>query len=117
MGDVAFEYVHIRVRSWHPEDEDIVRFLKTATDPARHPVFVHCQHGADRTGTMCAIYRVAVQGWTKGEAIREMTRGDYKFHSVRSNPIEFIEKLDVERIRRLAGITKPTESSESPEER
>jgi len=27
------------------------------------PVFVHCQHGADRTGCMIGLYRVKVQSW------------------------------------------------------
>jgi len=55
----------IRFRTWHPEDEDVARFLRIVADPARTPVFVHCRRGIDRTGTMVAIYRIAVQGWSK----------------------------------------------------
>ncbi len=36
-------------------------FLRIVTDPKRVPVLVHCQAGADRTGTMCAVYRIAVR--------------------------------------------------------
>ena len=42
--------------------KDVVRFLKIVTDPESGSVLVHCLHGADRTGTMCALYRVAVEG-------------------------------------------------------
>ncbi len=35
------------------------------------PVFVHCQHGDDRTGTIIACYRIRIQGWTNQEALRE----------------------------------------------
>ncbi|MCP4369159.1 MAG: dual specificity protein phosphatase family protein [Deltaproteobacteria bacterium] len=65
---------------------------------------VRCQHGADRTGTMCALYRVAVQGWTKEEAIREMTEGGFGFHEVWKILPSWIKELDIESIRKDAGI-------------
>ncbi len=46
---------------------------------------VHCQRGADRAGTMCVLYCVAVQGWTKEEAIREMTEGGFGFYEIWKN--------------------------------
>ena len=90
---------HIPVQSWHLEDEDVVRFLRIATDPARQPVLVHCRRGADRTGAMVAIYRVVVEGWTKADAIDEMTRGGYGFRPVWQNLVRYIEDLDVEGTR------------------
>ena len=56
---------------------------------------------------MCAIYRIAVQGWTKDEAIREMTEGGYGFHEVWENLIDFIQALDVDAVRAKAGIKSP----------
>ncbi len=53
---------------------------------------------------MCALYRIAVQGWTKEEAIREMTAGGYGFHEVFDNLPEWIEELDIESIEREAGL-------------
>ena len=103
-------YERIPVRAWHPEDEEVVQFLKIATDRNRWPILVHCQHGADRAGTMCAIYRVAVQGWTKDEAIREMTEGNFGFHGIWENLVRYIDRLDIERIRRLANIKTETTS-------
>jgi len=35
-------------------------------------VFVHCQHGQDRTGLMIGIYRVRCDHWTKAQAWAEM---------------------------------------------
>ena len=62
IGDTGLTYEHIYMKVWHAEDEEVVRFLQIVTDPKRQPVLVHCQHGSDRTGTMCAIYRIAVEG-------------------------------------------------------
>ncbi|MBI3202347.1 MAG: tyrosine-protein phosphatase [Myxococcales bacterium] len=107
IGSLPLGYEHISAKAWHGEDEDVVRFLRIATDPQKQPVFVHCQHGADRTGTMTAMYRIVVQGWTKQEAIREMTQGDYGFHSIWKNLIEYVQNVDVEKIRRAAGLAPP----------
>ena len=100
----GLQYEHIYFKTWHAEDEDVVRFLKIVTDPARQPALVHCQHGADRTGTLCAIYRIAVEGWSKEEAIDEMMRGDYGYHEVWVNLPPYIRGLDIDKIRAAAGL-------------
>jgi protein tyrosine phosphatase (PTP) superfamily phosphohydrolase (DUF442 family) len=97
-------YEPVPMNTWHPKKEDAVRFLKIVTDPSKTPVLVHCLHGADRTGTMCAIYRVAVQGWTKENAIREMTEGGYNYHSVWTHLPPWIRDLDIDAIKKEAGI-------------
>jgi len=97
----------IRFHTWHPEDEDVLRFLKLVTDTNAGPFLVHCQHGADRTGTMVAIYRMAVQGWKKDDAIKEMTEGGFGYHTVWSNLIRYLKKLDVDALRKKAGLGKP----------
>jgi protein tyrosine/serine phosphatase len=101
---VNFNREHIWMKAWHAEDKEIVRFLKIVNDPAKRPVFVHCQHGADRTGTMCAVYRVAIQGWSKPEALREMTRGGFGYHGVWQNLLRYVTNLDVDKMKRLAGV-------------
>ena len=106
LGDSKIAWEPIPTKTWNPKDADVVRFLKIATDKTRQPVFVHCQHGADRTGTMCAIYRVAVDGWSKRQAIDEMVKGGFGFHSVWTNLPKFIEKLDVKKLKAKAGLKK-----------
>ena len=41
-------------------------------------VFVHCQRGADRTGTIMALYRVATEKWQISDAVKEMH--DYHYY-------------------------------------
>lgn len=56
-----------------PAGADIERFLSLVAEVRRQPVFVHCLHGRDRTGTLVAIYRIKNQGWTSERAYAEMT--------------------------------------------
>ena len=79
---LGLNYVDIPMNAAFPKEQDFRRFLAVVREPANQPVFVHCQHGSDRTGTAVALYRIAVQGWDREEAIREMTRGGYGFHGI-----------------------------------
>lgn len=62
-----------------PRDEEIQRFFDVVLDPERQPVFIHCLAGKDRTGTMAALYRIEVDGWSPEEAAQEMMR--FGFHA------------------------------------
>lgn len=104
IGESDLGYERMYMKAWHPEEKEIVRFLQVATDTNKTPVLVHCQHGADRTGTMCAVYRLAVQGWTRDEAIREMTEGEFGFHGIWDNLVAYLRALDIEAVKRKAGI-------------
>jgi tyrosine-protein phosphatase SIW14 len=94
-----FFYEHIYIKPWHPEEKEFIRFLEIVTDKGKQPVFVHCQHGADRTGSICAVYRAVVQGWNKNEAIEEMTKGGFGFHSAWQNLVYYIQELDIYKIQ------------------
>jgi len=105
IGSLPLAGEHIAMTTWQATDDEIVRFLGIVTDPNRGPVFVHCQRGADRTGTMCAIYRIVVQGWTKDQAIAEMTQGGFGFYAGWQNLIDCIRKFDVAQIKAQAGLS------------
>jgi len=104
MQGTKMLYQHITMKAWHAEDKELVRFLKIVTNKNHQPVFVHCQYGPDRTGTMCALYRIAVQGWTKGQAIEEMTKGGFGYHSIWKNLVDYIKELDIDKIKKKAGL-------------
>jgi len=96
--DIAGE--HIRIDPFKPNMDELVRFLRIATDPNRAPVFVHCQRGIDRTGMAVAAYRIVVCGWTKTQALDEMTNGPYGYDEMFVNVPAFLDKLDLAELRR-----------------
>jgi len=67
---------------------------------ARSPVLVHCLHGSDRTGAVIAMYRVVCEGWSKQQALDELQRGGYGYHTFFSNIPAFIREVDVAAVRR-----------------
>jgi len=95
----ALKYEQIRFNTWHPEHEDILKFLRIVTTPEFQPVLVHCQHGSDRTGMMIAIYRIVVDGWSKEQAKQEMVQGNFGFHPIWQNLLNYIDNLDVEALK------------------
>lgn len=99
-----FKLARLHMKPWHAEDEDIVTFLKVVTDTNNLPVFVHCQRGADRTGTVCAIYRVVVCGWSKEAAIEEMKNGGFKFNPDWQNLVNYINRVDIDALKKRAGL-------------
>ena len=58
-------------RSGRPRDADMKQVLAIINTPEYQPVFVHCKQGADRTGTVIAIYRITHDGWTSEQAKAE----------------------------------------------
>jgi protein tyrosine/serine phosphatase len=109
LKGTSLRYEHIIFNTFHPELEDVVRFFKIVNDSVNQPVFVHCQHGADRTGMMVAAYRMVVQDWTKEDAIREMLEGGFGFHSIWENLIHYVRGLDVDRLKELTGLKRSKE--------
>ena len=95
----SLQVEHITMKAWHPETKEAKRFLRIVNDPNKTPVLVHCMHGSDRTGTMCAIYRIANEGWSKEDAIDEMQHGGYGFHKIWQNLPELIRGLEMAEIQ------------------
>jgi protein tyrosine/serine phosphatase len=105
MKGAGLRYIHIYMKPWHLEEDEVVLFLKTVLDKKNQPVFVHCMQGSDRTGAVNAVYRAAVMGWTMDRALEEMIMGGYGYNPVWDQYIlPFLKNLDVSRIKRKAGI-------------
>lgn len=88
-----FRFVHIPVFTFYPKNRQFAQFLDLFSDPANLPVFVHCKHGADRTGAAVALYRIKIQDWEIDEAVNEMVYGGFNFHRIHSHLKNFIRKF------------------------
>ena len=105
VAGTGLKGVRFEMEPWRGDTDEVVEFLKVVTDTNNLPAFIHCARGADRTGMMCAMYRIAVCGWTKGQAIDEMKNGGFGFNPAWHELITFIEKADIADIKRRAGLS------------
>jgi hypothetical protein len=54
-------------------------YLAILDDENAYPVLLHCKAGLHRTGRLTAIYRMEYEGWSLGEAMRELRANGYGF--------------------------------------
>ncbi len=65
-------FIGLHLSNWFkPKDSEIQAILDEILKAENQPVFIHCKRGADRTGTVVAIYRMKYEGWTAREANQE----------------------------------------------
>jgi protein tyrosine/serine phosphatase len=70
---LGMRYVALPSSAFRPDAANVLAFLRTmATAAADGPVYVHCQHGMDRTGYAVAAYRILMQNWDADRAMREL---------------------------------------------
>ena len=100
LASTGLKQERIKMEPWQANDDDVVRFLKIVADTNNLPVFVHCERGADRTGTMCAMYRIIFCGWTKEAAIKEMKAGGFGFNPAWQNLVNYLEQADIDKLKR-----------------
>lgn len=107
LTGLGFYYINIPMEANNIGDKQSIAFLKAITDPQYKPYFVHCQHGADRTGTMIALYRMYVQEWPRQKALGELSA--YKFHEYFYNLRRYLKKVDLQMLRQKIAIAPEPE--------
>ena len=64
-------YTHVPMSGTRrPTDEQVAKVL-SIIETLPVPVFIHCKHGADRTGTIIACYRIKHDQWSGKAALLE----------------------------------------------
>jgi protein tyrosine/serine phosphatase len=83
----GFKFVNfpIKATDW-PSSSKVNQVLKTISTPGLQPVYLHCQHGKDRTGLISALYRVESQGWSAEDAHEEWVEMGFS--------VKFLRALD-----------------------
>jgi len=85
----GMEFISLPLNYWNlPTQKVIDQFLTIIDDVAKRPVYVHCLHGADRTGFLIAVYRMAREQWKLDEAYREMVACG--FHRIRIRHFKWV---------------------------
>lgn len=68
----GFDYWRVECSDFFPPTPEQVNDVLSLIEMVDGPTFIHCRHGKDRTGFMCAVYRMQVQGWTFEQAKDEL---------------------------------------------
>ena len=114
FADSGIALVRFRINTWDIDDAEVARALATMVESQQHgPVLVHCWHGADRTGVVCAAYRMVVEGWGKAEARAEMFDGGFGYHAVWRNIPAYIDRFDIDAMRQRLKEIGPESNSKS----
>ena len=99
---LGMQYVSLPWDAHSPSDEILARFLRVLRDNPDKKIFVHCHIGVDRTGMAIASYRMADEGWSADEAMREMQLFGFSgFHRLRFPALVRFEKEFPERLKTL----------------
>ena len=80
LAGTDLRYFRIPSSAWGVDRAQFRQFMAIVNDPANQPVFIHCQHGSDRTGFIVGGYRIAEQGWDAESAVAELHT--YGFHRI-----------------------------------
>lgn len=92
--DTSLHLYRIRLAAGKVTAEELMQCL-LVIDKAPKPILVHCWHGSDRTGIVCAAYRIAVQGWSPEKAGEELLDERFGHHkSYYSNLSELLKNTD-----------------------
>jgi protein tyrosine/serine phosphatase len=72
FNSLKFNFLSLPIKDGGiPTFQQAQQFLQFVTDPKNQPVEIHCRGGYGRTGTLIALYRYTVDGWTMPQAIAE----------------------------------------------
>ncbi|MCA9813893.1 MAG: dual specificity protein phosphatase family protein [Candidatus Obscuribacterales bacterium] len=73
---LGIKYINLPMSDKAPTEKQVATTLSTIEKGREtgEPVFVHCQHGSDRTGCMIGIWRVSRDGWKFDRTYKEMRK-------------------------------------------
>jgi protein tyrosine/serine phosphatase len=77
---LGLNFVNLPMGADPPTKKEVATFLQLSGQAGTSPVYVHCQHGADRTGTMVGIYREVHDHWSFAKTYAEMRHYGFNPH-------------------------------------
>jgi protein tyrosine phosphatase (PTP) superfamily phosphohydrolase (DUF442 family) len=104
----GMQYVALPSVCYGPKDETFAQFLAVVRENPGKKIFVHCRLGVDRTGMAVASYRMAQQGWSADEAMKEMqVFGFSNAHHLMCPGLAAYEKSFPERLKTNPALQQP----------
>lgn len=103
----ALRLQRVKILTWRAGDAHVVEVMRLLRQKEHGPFLIHCQHGADRTGLMSAMYRVLEEAWSPEDALAELVDGGYGFHKMWRNIRRYVLSADPVKLR--AAIDAPME--------
>ena len=72
VRSLGMQYINVPLDGFQaPSADEVSKVMAVLNDPNAGKVFVHCRRGADRTGTVLAMYRIGHDHWTNQQALDE----------------------------------------------
>lgn len=100
IGQQPIETVSFPTHADRVDDADVLKVLRILQSAEqRGPVLMHCKHGSDRTGLFSAMYRTVIQGWSKDDALKEMTTAGFGSADDMEDAIAYVRKADIGQLR------------------
>jgi protein tyrosine/serine phosphatase len=109
--DTGLRLERVRILTWRAGDRHVVEVMRLLRQKENAPFLIHCQHGADRTGLMSAMYRILEQNWTREDALAELVDGGYGFHKMWKNIKRYVSEVDPVALR--SAVDAAVESMDS----
>lgn len=96
IGQQPIDTVSFPTHADRVDDADVLKVLRLLQSAEqRGPVLMHCKHGSDRTGLFSAMYRTVIQGWSKEDALKEMTTAGFGSADDMEDAIAYVQKADI----------------------
>jgi protein tyrosine/serine phosphatase len=89
----------VKILTWRIDDKHVIEVMRMLKKAGNGPFLIHCQHGADRTGLMSAMYRILEQDWAPEDALKELVDGGYGYHSMWKNIVRYVRSVDADKLR------------------
>ncbi len=75
VEQLGMKYIRIPLDEVRPFSQippgAIAKYFELINNKDNYPIFFHCRRGADRTGALAALYRMALQNWDAEKAYKE----------------------------------------------
>lgn len=111
VKDLGMNFWHAPLNSFDAVSKHdsilIDKTLEIMANPKAHPIYIHCEHGKDRTGLLVALYRVKYEKWEIADAYQEWVESGHGLLLILS------DELDTYFFKKVVQIYKNQSSFES----